>query len=159
MGFPSTVNIAKYGAEKEKRIVEEKIVTDSSRVKYSNRILGRVVRNDVNVGPWEPFFSETQGIQTKEGLEDWLKKNGQKDDELNQVGFDRHVYEYGSGYQLWIPDEKDVTPTMVCVESIGVALTEGKAYEVTGIHGDTVVAIDDDGEEVEFMRERFKEIA
>ena len=46
----------------------------------------------------------------------------------------------------------------ICRDSVGVALTEGKEYEVTSLEGPFVQAIGDDGKLDTYFADRFHEV-
>jgi len=132
----------------------------SKKVAGCKRIQERHVVNDATVGPWKVFEAYPEDLpQTAEALKEWLVENGYHE-EFGGGSFDENIHNYGLRHQFRIPVMKKSTvqrtPTAaICIESIGVSLTEGKRYEVKDMQDDMIVIVDDDGVESEFLRERF----
>ena len=130
-------------------------------------IRGRVVVNDVNVGPW----TDIPEIQppTYDGIVKWMRsQSGYDPDKLSKGStFDPHIINYEMRYQFWVPqDEDDLEQTIqkkivICKDDCGnVGLTKGEAYTVIKVTDDGMIrVISDDGKERDYFPERFNEKA
>jgi hypothetical protein len=151
---------------------------DGFSVVKSNMILYREVINDANVGPWciyHPDSMDMTPAQTKEELERHLTDNSNGIVELTPGGWDDHLWDWGPRDQFWIPNEKDLKgieeiegpvwkPKIKqryyrCINALGISeLTKGKIYQPKNWKDDMLLILNDDGDLVEYLTERFEAV-
>lgn len=139
------------------------------------RIHWRVVHSDVNVGPWKLLNEYPQDKRHNiVGLRAWMAidSSGAESwdpEQLRQIAFDPHIWDYGSNLQFWVPivEERESAPAqrpgvrrVKCVDSVGCedCLTEGAEYTIIVTSSGLFMMQDDSGETREFLSDRFVDV-
>jgi len=167
-GYDFDPHVVHYGTDKAP--MQFWVPSDKPVILFRSILSGKDSSGNCRYEQWREFIpAEAAGAlpsHSVEGLREWMRRNAKNYNwhvaSLSHVS--GHVWVHGTSHQFWIPGANDAPrPRLtglrvyVCVNAIGCPnLTEGQKYQaVEG--GDELLSLkDDDGEEREFLLERFK---